>query len=293
MKKLLVIGASGLLGSRIIALGSKTYNIYGTYNTHKMSGKNLFYLDTADRKEVFSLIEKLNPSFVIDTHAMHNVDYCEQHQKESWDVNVEGTRNVAEASKKVGAKDVYISTDSVFDGEKSEYKETDKPHPLNYYAETKWAAELVLEGLGMDYIVIRTAVLYGKGGQGKVPFAVWLIDRLKNGEEVKAVTDQYNNPTLVDNVANAIFGLLDADSEGIFHVVDKDCISRYDFAVRVAKKFGLDSKFILPVKTAELNQKAVRARKIKINTDKVEKATGIKMIGVEEALRRFKEQMEE
>jgi dTDP-4-dehydrorhamnose reductase len=292
-QKVLVIGASGLLGSRAMEIGKDAYQMFGTYNIHPLKGENFFPLDVTKRQDVFRLVEKIKPDLVIDTHALHNVDYCETHPEEAWLVNVEGTKNVAEASKRIGAKYIFISTDYVFDGKKLEYTEKDKPNPLNYYAKTKWAAELILEALDINYIVARTSVLYGKGGMGKLNFVLWLIDKLKKGEAVNIVTDQHNNPTLADNLVEFLFRLFELDAEGIFHITGKDCISRYDFSKLVARTFNLNSKLIAPIITPQLSQIAKRPEKVSMNTNKVERVTGMKPLGVEESLRILKKQLGE
>lgn len=291
MDKLLVIGASGMLGSRIMDLGAGRYEEYGTYKEHKLNGKNMHMLNVNKREDVFGLVNKIKPDLIVDTHALHNVDYCELHKEEAWEANVDGTRNVAEAAKIVGAKYVYISTDYVFDGKKLDYTEKDKPNPLNYYAKTKLVGEQILSILDINYLIIRTAVIYGNGGSGKVPFPIWLSDKLMKGEKVNVVVDQHNNPTFADSIADSIFKLHKADMTGLFHVTGSDCMSRYDFAINIAKTFDLDKSLISPITTPQLNQVALRPEKVKMDTGKVEKAINTKMIGVEEGLRLFKEQV--
>ncbi len=293
MDKVLIIGISGLLGSRAYEVGKEKYKIFGTYKEHEVKGENFFYLDVTQRKKVFDLIEKLKPELVIDTHALHNVDYCETHPEEAWLINVDGTKNVAEACKKVGCKMIFISTDYVFDGEKLRYSEKDKPKPLNYYAKTKLIAERILDALDVNYIVARTAVLYGKGGMGKLNFVLWTIQKLKNKEKIKIVTDQYNNPTFADNLAEILFALYEKDAKGVFHTVGKDCLSRFEFALKIAKIFGLDSKLIEPIITPELNQIAPRPRKVDLITEKVKRITGIEPLGVEDGLKILKNQLGE
>jgi len=285
MKRILIIGASGLLGSTLMKMGEKRYEMFGTYNTHKIEGNNFFQLDVTNREDTFNLIKNLKPDLVIDTHALHNVDYCELHPEEAWKINVEGTKNVSEACKVFSCKYVFISTDYVFDGLKTTpYSEKDKPRPVNYYGKTKLIAEHVIQTLLSDYLILRTAVLFGVGGLGKIPYAIWLIEKLKMGEEVRAVIDQYNNPTLVDNLSEIIFALFEKDKVGLFHVTGKTNLNRYEFSVMIAEKFGLDKNLIKPITTPELNQIAKRPFKVNLSTSKVEKATGLKTLTIEEAL---------
>ena len=292
MGRILVIGAAGLLGSRLMDVGKGNYEMHGTYKENKMKGSNLHHLDVTKREEVFSLLEKVKPDCVVDTAAITGVDYCETHPEEAWLVNVEGTKNVAEACKRAGAKIIFLSTDYVFDGKKLDYNEKDKPRPLNYYAKTKLIAEHVLEALDVNYIVARTAVLYGVGGLGKTTFVSWVIEKLRKKENINVVTDQHNNPTYTDNLVEILFALYRKDANGIFHVTGLDCMSRYEFAKRIAEVFGLDDKYIHPTTTPQLNQIAQRPEKVFMSTNKVERVTGIKPIGVKEGLERLKKQLE-
>jgi dTDP-4-dehydrorhamnose reductase len=292
VKKILIIGISGLLGNKIYNLAKNDYQVFGTYNTHKPDIENVYQLDVTKRANVFKVIENTKPDFVIDTHALHNVDYCELHPEEAWLVNVEGTKNVAEACKTFGCKYVFISTDYVFDGKKvTSYTEKDKPNPLNYYAKTKLVAEEAIKILTSDYIIARTAVLFGVGGLGKEPFALWLIKKLKNGEEVKAVIDQYNNPTLVDSLAEMLLTLCEKDKVGLFHITGRTNLNRYEFSIKIAEKFGLNKELIKPITTPELNQIAPRPRKVALDVSKVERATKVKTLTIDEALDNLKQQV--
>ena len=260
MEKLLLIGASGLLGNKIYSLSEERYETYGTYDTHKPKLSNTFRLDVTEKNNVSKLLRNIKPYVVIDTHALSNVDYCELHPEDAWRINVEGTKNVAESCKANGCKYIFISTDYVYDGYKTtNYSEKDKPHPLNYYGKTKLIAEKVIETLDMDYIIARTAVLFGVSDSfGKTPFPSWVIQQLKLKNKIKVVMDQYSNPTLIDNLTQFLLSLYEKDRFGIFNISGKDNFSRFEFSRMIAKEFSFDEKLIEPITTAELNQPAKR-----------------------------------
>jgi len=290
MSRILVIGAGGLLGSTLMSLGKD--EMFGTYNTRPIEGSNLFQLDATKRQNAFKLVEKIKPDLVIDTHSITNVDYCETHPEEAWSVNVEGTKNIAEACKTFGAKMIFISTDYVFDGKKTTgYTEKDKPKPLNYYAKTKLIGEKILEALDVDYIIARTAVLYGHGGIGKISFPLWVVDKLKKKETINVVIDQYNNPTYVKNLAETLLLLYKKDARGLFHITGPECISRYDFAKLTAKTFGLDESLIKQTRTPEINQVARRPEKLNMSNEKLRRVSKANLVGINEGLQALKEQM--
>lgn len=294
MDRLLIIGASGLLGSKLYEFCSENYEVHGTYNTHKPEFRNMHQLDVVKRDAVFRLFDEVKPDLVVDTHAVSNVDYCELHQEEAWRINVEGTKNVAEACKTNGCKLILISTDYVYDGNKATpYSEKDKPHPINYYGKTKLIAERVIEALDLDYIIARTAVLFGVSkSQDKIPFPMWVIEQLKVNKEIRVVIDQYNNPTLTDNLAETLISLYEKDRSRLFNVAGKNTISRYEFAKAIANEFGLNEKLIIPITTSELNQPAKRPQKVALNVSKAEKAAKTEMLTITEAIKKFRTEFE-
>lgn len=293
MERLLVIGANGLLGSKIVATAKGRYKIYGTYRNTVMNEDDSYHLDVVDRDEVFKLVAKIRPDLIVDTHAIQNVDYCESHQEETWRINVEGTRNVAEAAKASGSKYAFISSDYVFDGSRDEYREGDARTPLNYYGKTKSEAESVIENLDFGSIVSRCSVIYGSGGAGKLNFVLWLIKTLREGQQARIVTDQENNPTYADTIADALLKLHENGESGTFHICGAECLSRFDFSNRIAKTFELDQNLIIPIKTSDLNQVAKRPKRINMNTEKIVKTTGVKMLSATEGLQRLREEMEQ
>ena len=294
MEKLLLIGISGLLGNKIYQSGKGRYEIYGTYNSHNPKLTNMLRLDVTKKSNVSKLLRDVKPDLVIDTHALSNVDYCELHPEDAWKINVEGTKNVAESCKVNECKYISISTDYVYDGYKTNtYSEKDKPHPINYYGKTKLIAEKVIEALDMDYIIARTAVLFGASDSfGKLPFPNWVIQQLKLKNKIKVVMDQYSNPTLVDNLGEFLLSLYEKDRSGVFNVSGKDNISRLEFSKMLAKEFNLDEKLIEPITTAELNQPAKRPHSVALNVSKAEKASGVQALRIGEAIRIFKNQIQ-
>lgn len=286
MTKILIAGVSGLVGHRLYQLGKDRYKVFGTYNTHPLEGDGFFKLDVTKRDDVFELTKKIAPAVVIDTHSITNVDYCETNRDEVWKVNVEGVRNLAEASAAVGAKFIFVSTDYVFDGKKQEYTEDDGTGPINFYGVTKAAAEKLL---GESSLIVRPAVIYGLA-LNKKPFVTWVIENLSAGKEVKVAVDQANNPTFADDLAMLIYELYERDASGIFHASGSECVDRYEFAKKIAEVFCLDASLIKPMKSQEMRQKAPRPARVNLSVSKIERLLGRRPAGVEEGLRAFKAQ---
>ncbi|MCK4482941.1 SDR family oxidoreductase, partial [Candidatus Bathyarchaeota archaeon] len=160
MERLLITGASGLLGSEIVQLARKDYEVIPSHNT-KLFHSDSLRLDITDQKQVSSLFRQLKPDTVIHTAAETSVDRCEIQKELASKINVEGTGNVAVTCSKINAKIVYISTDYIFDGEKRFYTEEDTPNPINHYGITKLKGERQVKKFCKNYVILRTSVLYG------------------------------------------------------------------------------------------------------------------------------------
>jgi len=302
--RLLVIGASGLLGFKVAELAAKeNFETFATYNFRpvKLEGCSFFQIDKCRRDETQALVKKIKPDVVIDTAALHNVDYCETHQDEAWKVNVEGTKNVVEACREVGAKMIFVSTDYVFDGKKEFYTEEDIPNTLHYYAKTKFEAEKLVKQANEINAVARPSVIYGwnpgelaglQSSSGKsLNFVIWIINKLKKGEDVSIVTDQYSSPTLADNLAEALLAISKLNKQGLYHTAGKSCIDRFTFAKKIAEIFEFDGGLIKPVTSAMFKQVAERPERCCLDVSKAERELKVKFLTVEEGLLRMKTQV--
>ena len=285
--KILITGASGLIGSKLNFILGKRFDIIATNRT---GNNGMVKMDITDKDNVFSVIKKSKPNFIIHSAVLNNVDYCELHNEEAWKTNVEGTRNVAQAAANNGIKLVYISTEYVFDGKNGPYSETDNPNPLGYYAKTKYEGEKITSSICKKWIITRTTVPYGYDTRIN-NFALWLINELKNNRPVRIVNDQYSSPTLTDNFSDIMGKLIEKNKEGIYHISGPDVINRYDFSLKIAEIFNLNKKLIKPVATKELCQKSPRPLKAGLKVDKIINELDIKPIGIKEGLLELKSQI--
>jgi dTDP-4-dehydrorhamnose reductase len=287
MKRLLVTGSSGLLGHTIVELAKNDYTVIPLHKT-KLLHSNSLKLDITDAIEVLNLLHKLKLDVVIHTASETNVDRCETEKEHAWKTNVEGTRNVAFACSKVGAKLVYISTDYVFDGEKGLYTEEDKPNPISYYGVTKLEGERQVIALCKNYTILRTSVIYG-WHPWKQNFATWVISQLRQNKEISVVEDHYNTPTLADNLAELALEALQRGLNGLYHASGSERISRYEFAKQIGESFQLDSSLIKPIRMSQLVAWiARRPRDSSLSTDKIRKQLGTRPLNITEGLNRIK-----
>jgi dTDP-4-dehydrorhamnose reductase len=290
-KVLFVTGASGLLGSRIVEKATCHFRVIPLHNTKPLHAHSL-KLDITNASEVSSLFNKLKPYAVIHAASETNVDRCESEKAHAWEVNVEGTQNIVSTSNKVGAKLIYISTDYVFDGLKGNYTEQDKPNPINYYGITKLEGEKRVIENCKNYTILRTSVLYG-WHPWKQNFVTWVISQLKQNKEITVVEDHFNSPTLADNLAEMIMEAVQKDFYGLYHASGSERISRYDFALQIAKTFNLGAGLIKPAKMNQLTTWiARRPRDSSLNTEKIQKQLKTKPLNITQGLKKMKEEAE-
>lgn len=289
--KLLVTGASGLLGNKIVELAKNDYTIIPIHKTRSLNSNSL-KLDITDAIEVLNLLGKLRPDAVVHTASETNVDKCEIEKEQAGKINVEGTRNIAEACQKVNAKLVYISTDYVFDGKRGLYDEEDTPNPVNYYGLTKLEGEKQVIEHCENYAILRTSVLYG-WHPWKQNFATWIINKLRQQQKITVVEDHYNTPTLADNLAEMSVEAAKRDLRGLYHTSGCERISRYEFAKKIAKTFDLNSDLIEPVKMSQITAWiAKRPKDSSLNTGKIQKQLKTKPLNITEGLNKMKQEME-
>jgi dTDP-4-dehydrorhamnose reductase len=300
LNRLLIIGSTGLVGSKVASMAlNHGFEAYNTQNARKAPLPQTSQLDITDRDATLRLANKISPKAIINTAALHNVDYCETHKEEAHRVNVDGVRNLAEAAQANDSRLIHLSTDYVFDGRRGHYSESDTPRPLHYYAQTKLDAERVVGELPR-FAIARPSVIYGwnsleatgvPSSSGKtINFAMFVLDKLRKNETVKAVRDQYSSPTFADNLAEALLRLANHLENGIFHTAGRSCLSRYEFAAQLAQIFGYPTKLVEPVFTSQFKQLAERPKNSCLRVDKAEKTLGMRFLTSMEGIREMKKQ---
>jgi dTDP-4-dehydrorhamnose reductase len=289
-KRLLITGANGLLGNKAVELASRNYEVMPLHHAKPLHDNSL-EVDIANKEQVLGIFRKLQPDAVIHAAAETNVDKCETQKEHAWKINVEGTRNIAEAYK-AGAKLIYISTDYVFDGRKGNYKEDDAPNPINYYAVTKLEGEKQVIQNCKNFAILRTSVLYG-WHPFKQNFATWVITQLEQNKEITVVEDHYNTPTLADNLAEMAIEAIQKDLQGVYHACGSERIGRYEFARQIARAFDLNQNLIRPIKMEQLTAWiAKRPRDSSLNTNKIRSQLEAKPLNITEGLDRMKKEAE-
>ncbi len=287
--RIFITGASGLLGNKVAEIAlEKGWEVYSGYNSHKPEFGKPVKFDLANPDSIVKAIRDVKPDVIVHSAALTDVDRCEVEKELAYKVNVEGTKVIAEMARKIGAFMVYVSTDYVFDGSKGLYKEDDETNSINYYGYTK----LLGEEFCRDFCIARPCVIYGsKPASGKVNFALWLIDRLEKGEEVKIITDQWITPTLNTNLAKMVLECVERELKGIYHLAGATRVSRFEFAKEIARTFELDENLIKPAKMSDMNWIAKRPRDSSLDVSKAMKTLKEKPYDLKKALKVLKGEM--
>lgn len=293
MKTILITGANGLLGQKLVKDFHPQYKVIAC-DLHPQSYLSLpdfsyESLNVTDRRQLGFQMSLYHPEVVVNAAAYTDVDGCEIHKDEAWAVNVGGVKNLVNLCKKEKIKVIHLSTDYVFNGEEGPYSEDDSPDPVNFYGETKLESERIIKDSGIDFLIIRTNVLYGFGNRVKPNFFLSLMDKLSKNERIKIVTDQFNNPTLVDNLSWCILEMAEKDVSGVYHVGGSEYLSRYNFAVKVANSFDFDRNNIVPSKTELLQQEAKRPHRGGLKTDRAQKVLDTRLLSADEGLNYIKQ----
>jgi len=252
---------------------------------------NYCSMDLTKRDDVKKIVYDFFPDFIVNTAAFTNVDLSEKERELAWKINVKGVEYLAETARVLDSYLIHISSDYVFDGTQGPYDERAIPNPLGYYARTKLASENALRISGADYTVLRTNVLFGPAKYGRPDFVKWVINSLQQGKEIKIVTDQYGNPTYLDDLVQGIIKIIRYKKPGIFNIGGRDIVSRYDFTLMIADFFKLDASLVKKILTEDLHQPAKRPLKSGLITLKAETQLGYKPHTLVEALGLMKREL--
>lgn len=269
MINVLILGASGFVGSYIYNYfyKSNSYKILGTY--FKTEANNLIYLDKLDKGNLHKILYEFNPDIVIDSSYEANVDKCEIDANSS-DLNVQGTENIVEICKKTDSLLIFVSTDYVFDGENGPYTESDEPNPINVYGRQKLKSEKIIQNELDRFLIVRVVSVYGcKVGSKNT------LQKLKDAEKnnidiVKYVNDQWTTPTYVEDIPKGIETLLRNDCNGVWHISSGQFLNRFDFASKLINKYNINVK-VEPTRTNQVKDVAPRPKKGGLKIDRIKR----------------------
>lgn len=286
--KILVTGASGLLGLNLCLMEFGTHTIVGL-DRGKLHGTpfELVRADLTQPGAASHLIETIRPEAIIHTAANANVDACESDPVGTHHLNAEIPGLLAELCAKHAIRFVHLSTDAVFDGMKEGiYTETDSPNPLSIYAQTKLGGEQAVLSTNPQAVVARVN-FFGWSLSGTRSLSEFFYNKLSAGEQCNGFTDVYFCPMFVGDLARTLVRVLEKGLSGLYHVVGSQPLSKYDFGLRISQQFGFDSQQVLPRSVEESGLKARRSHNLRLSVNKLSTDLGTEIPGVSTGIREF------
>lgn len=236
-------------------------------------------MDITDRDQVMKVVKDFNPDVIFHCAAWTAVDKAEEMEELVYQVNVEGTKNLTDASIEVGAKFVYISTDYVFDGTKDGlYTESDSPSPKSIYGKTKFLGEEEARR-NPNHFIGRISWVFGINGKN---FVKTMLELSEKYDELKVVDDQIGSPTYTVDLAKLLVEMVQTEKYGTYHINNDGYCSWAEFAKYIMECNGKDTK-IKFVSTEEyyegkdMSKIAYRPRNSKLDKSKLVK-NGFEML---------------
>ncbi len=295
--KLLITGATGLLGRKLVSLLEQRNDIKTVASARKAISfytgvVDTLLLDVTDRASVLETIQAQRPDVIINAAAMTQVDDCELKQEECWKQNVHSVQNLVEACEQSDVHLVHVSTDFVFNGTHGPLDETALPDPISFYGKSKLEGERIIQQSKVRASILRTVLVYGvTSDMSRSNIVLWVKNSLEAKKPIRVVNDQFRTPTLAEDLATGCLLAAEKRVQGIYHISGDEMMTPYDIAMRTARFFGLDESLISPTDASQFTQPAKRPQKTGFIIDKAKRELGYKPHTFDEGLAIVREQL--
>jgi dTDP-4-dehydrorhamnose reductase len=270
-RTLFVTGGSGFVGGHLLAAalaaGQRVINADLT-DIAPLPGADFRELDITDESAVSSLIRSVRPDAIVHLAAIGDVDASERQPLQAWRVNVDGSANIARAAAQTGARLVFISTSTIFDGKTGAYSEDDPPNPINTYGRTKVAAEHAVRVLCPKALIVRISMAYGYPRTGGASFLTRVEEKLRASQPTVQPSDEFRTPTDALTLAEALVEIAAMDISGLLHLGPPERISRHDFALKIAHRLRADPALVVDSPGEIVPGRAPRPKDVSFNTER-------------------------
>ena len=298
--KILVTGANGLLGQKLVALLTKhpEHTLIATGRRDNRLPEEygeVYYrtMDITNSEEVNKVVGEEKPAVIINTAAMTNVDQCEDEQETCLQMNVEAVRYLIRSCSEHEVFLLHLSTDFIFDGTAGPYTEEDQPNPISFYGESKLKAEQFLQQSNIDFAIARTVLVFGiTPHMSRSNIVLWVKKSLEEGKELQIVNDQWRTPTLAEDLALGCLLIAEKKAKGVFNISGEEFMTPYDIAIATARYFGLDESLIHCTDASKFSQKAKRPPRTGFILDKAKRELGYRPHSFQEGLSVLENQLD-
>jgi len=306
-----------MLGSNIVVSNS-AFELYPTYLRNRIAHPKASQLDISERDSVLKRVEAIQPEVIVHAGGMTKPTACEKEPALAHKVNVEGTAHLVEAARGVEARFIFLSSDLVFDGSAERYDENSPTHPLSVYGQTKVEGEELVRTGSDDFVIVRTTVMYGWSSRYTESMAEWVLRGLREGQErrpepfglaqdrpvegLSMYHDQYRQFILINDLVAALFELIEMEdpstlryaqdttssgrgpSNETIHVAGPELLSRYEFAKKLARTFGLPEANIHSTSFDGIPQAAFTPKRLRLDTSRATRILRTPMRGIDDGL---------
>jgi dTDP-4-dehydrorhamnose reductase len=297
--RLLITGSNGLLGQKLIGLlyENPTVDLLATSRgENKLAAifpeVNFRNMDVTKAEDVNRIFAEFKPTHVINTAAQTNVDICETEREAAYELNVTSVQNLVKACEQYNTHLTHVSTDFIFDGKAGPYDEDAGPNPVNYYGETKLAAEEIVKKANCTWAIARTVLVIGTAHDyGRSNIILWVKNSLEAGKTIPVVNDQFRTPTLAEDLAMGCWLIAEKNATGVFNISGEELLTPYQMALQVADYFGLDKSYIQETDGSKFVQPAKRPPRTGFIIAKAKKQLGYKPHTFKESIRIIADQI--
>ena len=268
--KILITGSSGLLGLNLALDAMRSHQIIGVdRDTLASVPFELINADLLATDAVRRILVESKPEAVIHCAALANVDACETNPELAYRMNADLPARLADVCARQKVRLIHISTDAVFDGQKDGiYTEGDAPNPQGVYAQTKLDGERAVLRVNPMAVVARVN-FYGWSLSGRRSLSEFFVNNLGSGKSVNGFTDVIFCPMLVNHLGRLLIAMLEQGLHGLYHVVGPQAMSKYQFGIEIARKFGLKESLISPQSVDKSSLTARRSHNLRLSTNKL------------------------
>jgi len=268
--KLLITGASGLLGINLAMEAMREHGVIGVDRGRLQSAPFQVIKTNFFNSRAFEpILDTVQPDWVINCAALANLEECEKFPDQAKILNIDLPRELATACAERNIRFIQLSTDAVFDGTKEgSYSEEDIPNPQSIYSQTKLDGERAVQEANPSAIIARVN-FFGWSLGGRRSLGEFFVNNLSEGKNVNGFTDVIFCPMWVNHLAQMLIAMLEKDLHGLYHVVGAQPMNKYQFGVEVARKFGLKESLIAPQSVEMSSLTAKRSHNLWLSVNKL------------------------